>query len=156
MNELAAIFLLENNTDYIYLLQKAFAAGGIKNRLKIVRYGTEAILYLMGTGIYADRRLHPMPGIILLDLTLPDGSGLTVLRWIRKRAEFASIPILALVGPTQSALLREALDLGANACLVKRDELSELVSVIQSLTPCYAVMEKERSPKTFPPLTALI
>ena len=85
MKQSSVILLVENDKDYIYLLEQAFRKADIRNPLKIARYGNEAILYLRGVGIYADRRNYPLPKLILLDMTNPDGSSMAVLGWIREQ-----------------------------------------------------------------------
>ena len=53
------ILLIENDKDYIYLLEQAFRKADIRNALKIARYGNEAILYLKGIGIYQESEAVP-------------------------------------------------------------------------------------------------
>jgi DNA-binding response OmpR family regulator len=141
MKQSSIILLVENDKDYIYLLEQAFRKSDIGNPLKIARYGNEAILYLRGVGIYADRRNYPLPKLIMLDMTNPDGSSMAVLGWIREQHHFAHVPILILAGPGQDREVQRAFDRGANAYLVKRDNLSELTSVIHSLE---LLAERER------------
>jgi len=132
MKQSSVILLVENDKDYIYLLEQAFRKADIRNPLKIARYGNEAILYLRGIGIYADRRNYPLPALILLDMTNPDGSSMAVLGWIREQQPFAKVPILVLAGPDQSKEVQRALDRGANSFLVKRERLAELTSIVHS------------------------
>ena len=133
MKQSSVILLVENDKDYIYLLEQAFRRADIRNPLKIARYGNEAILYLRGVGIYADRRNYPLPKLILLDMTNPDGSSMAVLGWIREQPQFSNVPILILAGTGQDKEVQKAFDRGANAYLVKRDRLLELTSVVQTL-----------------------
>jgi DNA-binding response OmpR family regulator len=133
MKQNSVILLVENDKDYIYLLEQAFRKAEIRNPLKIARYGNEAILYLRGVGIYADRRYYPLPRLVLLDMTNPDGSSMAVLGWIREQTEFAQVPILILARRDQDAEIQRALDHGANAYLVKREDLAELTGLIHSL-----------------------
>ena len=126
MKQSSVILLVENDKDYIYLLEQAFRRADIRNPLKIARYGNEAILYLRGVGIYADRRNYPLPKLILLDMTNPDGSSMAVLGWIREQPQFSNVPILILAGTGQDKEVQKAFDRGANAYLVKRDRLLEL------------------------------
>jgi DNA-binding response OmpR family regulator len=133
MNQSSVILLVENDKNYIYLLEQAFRQSEIRNPLKIARYGNEAILYLRGVGIYSDRRNYPLPALIILDLTNPDGSGMALLGWIREHPDFLRVPILILAGPDQENEVQTAFDRGANAYLLKRENLSELTRAITSL-----------------------
>ena len=133
MKQNSVILLVENDKDFIYLLEQAFRKAEIRNPLKIARYGNEAILYLRGVGIYGDRRNYPVPSFIILDLTNPDGSSMALLGWIRDHPEFANVPILVLAGENQNHEVQQAFDRGANAFLWKRPELRNLTDAISSL-----------------------
>ena len=125
------IFLVENSADYVFLLEQAFQKAGISYPLKIARYGNEAILYLKGVGIYGDRSHYPLPQIIILDMSIADGSALSVLGWIRKQPAFSAIPVFVLVLASDKRMVYDALDKGANAYFIKRDDLDELVRMIK-------------------------
>lgn len=133
MKQSSVILLVENDKDFIYLLEQAFRKADIRNPLKIARYGNEAILYLRGVGIYSDRNNYPLPRFIILDLTNPDGSSMALLGWIREQREFTSVPILVLAAPTQQSDLQQAFDRGANAFLLKHGNLGELTRAVTSL-----------------------
>ena len=55
----------------------------------------------------------PPPDGLLLDLHLPDGSGLDFLRELRAHKGTASLPILVLTAEGEERVLREARRLGA-------------------------------------------
>jgi CheY-like chemotaxis protein len=133
MKQSNVILLVENDKDFIYLLEQAFRKSDIRNPLKIARYGNEAILYLRGVGIYADRNSYPLPTCIILDLTNPDGSSMALLGWIREHKEFAHVPILVLAGTDQDNQVQQAFDRGANAFLRKWKELGDLTRAVASL-----------------------
>lgn len=133
MKQSSVILLIENDKDFIYLLEQAFRKAEIRNPLKIARYGNEAILYLRGVGIYSDRQNYPLPAIIILDLTNPDGSSMTLLGWIREHLPFTKVPILVLAAENQDKEVQHAIDHGANAFILKGKNLAELTRAIRSL-----------------------
>jgi DNA-binding response OmpR family regulator len=133
MNEHQIIFLVENSTDYVFLLEQAFRRADVTNPIKIARYGNEAILYLKGVGIYSDRTHYPLPHVIVIDMSLTDGSALSVVGWIRRQAQFSSIPVIVLVTGPEKQQVQAALDRGANAYFVKRDDLAELAQMIKAI-----------------------
>jgi len=67
------------------LLERAFKRCSIPSRLFRVSEGPQAMAYLTGHGIYADRSQYPLPDLILLDLVMPKMSGTEVLKWIREQ-----------------------------------------------------------------------
>ncbi len=133
MRREGVIFLLENSTDFLFSLDQAFRHGHLTNPLRVARYGNEAILYLKGVGIYADRSHYPLPSLIIIDLAMPDGSGMAVLGWIRQQAEFEHVPVIILVESLQGNNVQEALNLGADSFCIKREALKSLVQKVKSL-----------------------
>ena len=132
MNDNCTVFVVENNADHIYQLEQVFRKDDLSCQLKIARYGNEAVLYLKGVGIYADRITYPLPRIIILDLDLPDGSALAVLSWIRQQPDLFGVSVLAVAYPGQTQLVEEARKLGATAFFAKGDTHS-LVATVHSL-----------------------
>jgi DNA-binding response OmpR family regulator len=133
MKKDGVIFLLENSTDYLFLLDQGFRRAQIYNPLRVARYGNEAILYLKGVGIYGDRVRYPLPDLIIIDLAVPDGSAMAVLGWIRRQRGFDQVPVVMLVDPAQDKYLQNAFDKGANAYYVKRDDFQAMARMIRSL-----------------------
>ena len=127
------ILLLENSTDYLFLLDQAFRREQIFNPLRVARYGSEAILYLKGVGIYGDRSRYPLPDLVIIDLSIPDGSAVAVLGWIRKQPAFAGVPVVVLVDSDHEKLAHDAFDRGANTYYIKRDNFSAMGGMIRSL-----------------------
>lgn len=127
------IFLLENSTEYLFLLDQAFRAADLHNSLRVARYGSEAILYLKGIGIYGNRKQYPLPDVILIDLAVPDGSGLAVLGWVRRQARFDSIPIIVLVDPAQTRYLQGTLEKNATAHYANRNDLEGLARLVKNI-----------------------
>src|ERR1043166_4104730 len=104
MSELATILLVEDQEDDIFMVTHAFERGCIANPLRVVRDGEEAIAYLNGNGIFADRIEFPMPGLVLLDLELPRLNGFDVLRWVRQQPHLSALRVIVL---TSSSNIRD-------------------------------------------------
>jgi CheY-like chemotaxis protein len=69
---------------------------------------------------------------VLLDLKLPLVPGLEVLKWIRQQAQL-SVPIVILTSSENEADIEAAYRLGANAYLVKPNEVTKLVEVAKAI-----------------------
>lgn len=74
------------------------------------------------------------PQIIVLDLVLPQMSGLGFLREIKYNFKTKHIPILILSEITDFEVIYEALELGAVGFLNKFEKNSELLSLIKDCT----------------------
>ncbi|MGV3771798.1 MAG: response regulator [Verrucomicrobiales bacterium] len=133
MKNTGVIFLVEHQKEQILLLDRLFREACLRNPLKIARYGKDAIQYLKGTGLYSDRLTYPLPSIILLDISNPDGSSMALIGWIRDQKPFFDIPIIILAEAEDSVEIQRALDLGANACVLKTQGMPELIQLISSI-----------------------
>ncbi len=71
-----------------------------------------------------------VPELILLDLMLPDGDGLEVLRWLRDDVGSA-VPVVVLTGFRQEEKALRAFDLGAADFISTPFRPRELVARIQ-------------------------
>jgi DNA-binding response OmpR family regulator len=77
-----------------------------------------------------DRRL---PDLIILDVGLPDRSGLDVCREIRSRPGTAGLPVVALTGRTGAAEQRACMEAGCTDFLSKPVEPRELLRRLPQL-----------------------
>src|ERR1700712_2205585 len=96
MNEQQTILLVDDNEDNIFLLRAAFEMAKCSNPLQAVYDGEDAIAYLKGEGPYSDRNLFPLPGVMLLDLSMPKKSGFDVLAWVRAQPGLRRLAIVVL------------------------------------------------------------
>src|SRR5262249_27086302 len=117
--ETATILLVEDDPNDVFFLKYAFEQAGVRNPLRTVEHGQDAIDYLGGTGKYANRSQHPLPCIILLDLKMPGVSGLDVLRWIKGQPHLACVIVIVLSSSNNDSDIHEAYGLGARSYLVK-------------------------------------
>lgn len=100
---------------------------------RVVSDGEEAISYLKGEGVFADRRQFPTPKITLLDIKMPRRSGFEVLQWIRSQPLGWKAVVVMLSSSKQPEDVRRAYSLGANSYLMKPfglDDLQEMSEVI--------------------------
>src|SRR6202041_1740031 len=71
------------------------------------------------------------PNMILLDLLLPQLSGVEVLKHIRSENDFAKLPVIVFSNTYLTNLIQEAWKAGANKCLSKAScspkEILELI-----------------------------
>jgi DNA-binding NarL/FixJ family response regulator len=68
------------------------------------------------------------PEAIIVDLNLPDGSGLEIVQWVRKLSADVAIIILSLNDPSQ--FIKIARSSGANAYLSKSQSMPEIISSV--------------------------
>jgi CheY-like chemotaxis protein len=125
------ILLVEDEPNDVLLLERAFEKAGLSKALRIVGDGEQAISYLCGRGLYADRKNYPLPFLILLDLKMPGTDGFEVLQWVRRTPELQRLLIVVLTSSNQQSDVDRAYDLGANSYLVKPVSFDEMSNLVQ-------------------------
>jgi two-component system, cell cycle response regulator DivK len=75
-----------------------------------------------------------IPDLVLVDLSLPDVSGLEIARAMKQNPRTAEIPLVALSGHTEREIASKALEAGIAAYLVKPIHTEDLVKVIERVT----------------------
>lgn len=129
---IATLLLVEDNEDDAFFMRRALERAGISQPLHHVADGREAVAYLAGDGVYADRSAHPFPSIVFLDLNLPYKSGLQVLEWIRQQPQFARLIVIALTSSSETVDLQRAYRLGVNSYVVKPPSADQLAEIARA------------------------
>src|SRR6266403_4670680 len=127
------ILLVEDDENDIFFLKYAFEAAGIKNPTQVVHDGQQAVDFLSGVGVYSDRRQHPFPWLVLLDLKLPIKMGMDVLRWINQQPKFATLLVVVLTSSSDSRDIEEAYRYGARSFLVKPLSVEKRLELAKAL-----------------------
>jgi two-component system response regulator len=95
-------------------------------------------LVVATTGKKAMQALHDMsegnlPQLILLDINLPDISGIDLLTRIKEDKGLCSIPVVILTGSNEDQDIQKSYDLGASSYLVKPISNNAMMLVIEKL-----------------------
>jgi CheY-like chemotaxis protein len=131
MLEKEYILLVEDDPNDVLLIQRAFQKAGLRDCLKVVRDGEQAIDYLGGRRIYGDRQRFPLPFLLLLDLKMPGTDGFEVLQWVRANGDLKRLLVVVLTSSNLQADVDRAYELGANSYLVKPVEFDDMVNLIR-------------------------
>jgi CheY-like chemotaxis protein len=113
------VLYVEDEESDRQFMEMAFGAAGMAEGFRAVVNGREAIDYLAGEGVYADRGRYPAPAAVLLDLNMPVVSGFEVLKWMRGRPEFAAMPAVVFTSSSREEDKVRARELGATAFVEK-------------------------------------
>jgi CheY-like chemotaxis protein len=144
MSITGSILVAEDDSADAYFLQRAFSRSGIPVRLQFVRDGQEAVDYLRGEGPFADRSVHPMPHLVLLDLKMPRLNGFDVLEWIRQEPAFKHLMVVIFSASDEPRDIGRAYTLGANEYLVKPHSIEELNRLVGQFKTQRIVPEKSQ------------
>lgn len=77
------------------------------------------------------------PDIIILDIAMPELTGIQVLEVVKSDSKFKKIPIVMLTATTDYAEINECLAKGAASYITKGDRHSEIVDKIKMVIKLY-------------------
>jgi CheY-like chemotaxis protein len=127
------VLVVDDNPDDIELMRLAFEKAKAPCGLMSAADGAEAIKYLSGEGNYSDRKLYPMPLLVLLDLNMPRVNGFEVLAWMQKHATSRFPVVITLSYSHLESDIRRAYELGTSAYIAKPVDLDSSVSLVKLL-----------------------
>ncbi len=99
------------------------------NRRMLARRGYEVLVAVTAEEAYRCLE-HELPDLLILDVSLPDGSGYDICHWFRERSDH---PVLFLSGKTQTEDRMEGILRGGDYYLTKPYVFEELFVVCQRL-----------------------
>ena len=121
------IMLVEDNPEDIALTRRVLRKGGLGGDLVLASTGREALECL------ANKAGSDLPGLILLDINLPDLSGIDILTEIKKDPSLKPIPVVMLTGSNTDDDIQRSYDLGARTYLVKPVSIDALKLVLENV-----------------------
>ena len=124
------ILHVEDDDNDAILFQKACERAGLPAQVLRVDGAEEAKAYLLGLGAYGDRKVHPVPHIVVLDLKMPGLDGFEFLKWMRQNESFAEVPVLIFTASVSREDKSRAMAEGASSYFVKPSSFEALVKMV--------------------------
>ncbi len=121
------ILLVEDNFEDAAVTKRVLSHNKLNKGLVIAANGKKALEALQNVD-KAD-----LPQLILLDINLPDISGIDLLKCIKKDNNLRGIPVVILTGSNEDQDIQKSYDLGASSYLVKPISNDALMLVIEKL-----------------------
>jgi CheY-like chemotaxis protein len=123
------VLVVEDDARNIFALSSLLEPKGIG--IEIARNGKEALnaltRALQGSATAID--------LVLMDIMMPEMDGLTAMKEIRKRPEWAKLPIIALTAKARKDDHEKCLDAGANDYIAKPLDVERLLSLVRVWMP---------------------
>jgi len=113
--------------------------------LQTLTTGQQAIDYLEAKGVYADRTLHPLPDVVVVDLKMPGVNGFELLAWRKASRVFSSIPVVILSGSKDPDEIRRGADMGADKHILKPHYFEDWKRVAREIWDFWDAGNCERS-----------
>lgn len=125
------ILLVDDDPDCRMLIRDAIAECKVSNSVFEVPNGREAMEFLHRRGRYADA---PRPGLIYLDIEMPETDGQEVLRQIKAAPELRDIPVVMMTGVSDEEQMKLAAANGANSYTLKPANAEQFLRTVLAST----------------------
>lgn len=135
-----AIVMIEDDEGHARLIERNIRRAGVNNELKPFTNGTAALEFLLGPDgsgeVSAGRHL-----LVLLDLNLPDMTGISILEKIKSNQHTRRSPVIVLTTTDDAREIQRCYDLGANVYITKPVDYENFANAIRQLGLFFAVMQ---------------
>ncbi len=128
-----SILMADDDADDREMAADALKESGLNSEMYFVQDGVELLDYLHKRGKFAPPAIAPRPGLILLDLNMPNKDGREVLREIKRDPNLHRIPVVVLTTSKAEEDILRSYDLGANSFIRKPVAFTELVQLMKML-----------------------
>ena len=139
------IVMIEDDEGHARLIERNIRRAGVNNAILPFRDGTSALEYLMGadgTGEASAKR-HLL---ILLDLNLPDMTGIDILEKVKANPHTRRSPVVVLTTTDDQREIQRCYDLGANVYITKPVNYEGFSNAIRQLGLFFSVMQVPENP----------
>ncbi|MBN9334679.1 response regulator [Devosia sp.] len=134
------IIMIEDDEGHARLIEKNIRRAGVANQIIPFTNGTEAIAYLLGPDgsgmVNKGRQL-----LVLLDLNLPDMTGIDILEKVKGNEHTRRSPVVVLTTTDDQREIQRCYDLGANVYITKPVDYDGFANAIKQLGMFFSVMQ---------------
>ena len=134
------IVMIEDDEGHARLIEKNIRRAGVNNDVVAFTNGSSALAYLLGPDGSGDASVGRHL-LVLLDLNLPDMTGLDILQQIKANQHLKRIPVVVLTTTDDSREIQRCYDLGANVYITKPVDYDNFANAIRQLGLFFAVMQ---------------
>ena len=134
------IVMIEDDAGHARLIERNIRRSGVNNEIKPFSDGTSAMNYLLGKdGSGIDHKGQAL--LILLDLNLPDMTGIEILRQVKENKYLKSTPVVVLTTTDDSQEIKRCYELGCNVYITKPVNYESFANAIRQLGLFFCVIQ---------------
>lgn len=134
------ILMIEDDEGHARLIEKNIRRAGVNNEIVPFTDGGSALAHLFGPDgsgqVSAGRQL-----LILLDLNLPDMTGVSILEKVKANEHTKRTPVVVLTTTDDEREIQRCYDLGANVYITKPVNYESFANAIRQLGLFFSVMQ---------------
>jgi DNA-binding response OmpR family regulator len=134
------IIMIEDDEGHARLIERNIRRSGVNNEILPFSNGTAATKYLFGTdGTGINQKGRAL--LILLDLNLPDTTGIEILRQIKANQYLKTTPVVVLTTTDDSQEIKRCYELGCNVYITKPVNYESFANAIRQLGLFFSVIQ---------------
>ncbi|KTD69360.1 two-component response regulator [Legionella steelei] len=131
--------LIDDDAIDIKDMQRTFKKNNIDNPLHVATNGLEALNKLLGQN--GEKKIHPTPKIIILDINMPKMNGIEFIKNVRANKNLRSMLIFILTTSNSEKDKIDAYNLNVAGYIVKPFHISRFMEIISSLHHYWNLLE---------------
>ena len=134
------IVMVEDDEGHARLIEKNIRRAGVNNEIVPFTDGTSALQFLLGpdgSGEVSAKRAF----LILLDLNLPDMTGIDILQRVKANEHLKRSPVVVLTTTDDQREIQRCYDLGCNVYITKPVNYEGFANAIRQLGLFFSVIQ---------------
>ena len=135
-----SIVMIEDDDGHARLIERNIRRAGVNNELIPFTNGTEALAFLLGpdqSGEVSSKKQL----LVLLDLNLPDMTGISILEKIKANQHTKRSPVIVLTTTDDAREIQRCYDLGASVYITKPLNYEGFANAIRQLGLFFSVIQ---------------
>jgi DNA-binding response OmpR family regulator len=138
MNKPVTIVMIEDDEGHARLIERNIRRAGVNNEIIHFSDGAAAYAY------FNELQTQPAdktPILVLLDLNLPDVSGIDILEYLKNDGHLKVAPVIVLTTTDDNAEIQRCYDLGCNVYITKPVDYQQFATAIRQLGLFFSVIK---------------
>jgi CheY-like chemotaxis protein len=140
MTNPVTIIMVEDDEGHARLIERNIRRSGVNNEIIPFSNGTDALDYLFGAD-GSGLRHKGKALLILLDLNLPDMTGIDILRRVKQNKHLKGAPVVVLTTTDDSQEIKRCYELGCNVYITKPVNYDSFANAIRQLGLFFSVIQ---------------
>ncbi len=140
MGSAVKIIMIEDDEGHALLIERNIRRSGVNNDIVPFTNGTDALAYLFGTdGTGIAHKGQAL--LILLDLNLPDMTGIDILKQVKENKYLKCTPVVVLTTTDDAEEIKRCYALGCNVYITKPVNYENFANAIRQLGLFFSVIK---------------